>query len=32
MEVYVDDLLVKSRTPELHLDYLHDTCTVLKQY
>lgn len=32
MEVYVDDLLVKSRTPEHHLANLRESFVVLKCY
>ena len=32
MEVYVDDMLVKSREEFVHLDDLKETFTTLKQY
>ena len=32
MEVYVDDMLVKSRKVELHLDDLKETFNTLRKY
>ena len=32
MEVYVDDMLVKSKEESTHLDNLRETFTTLKQY
>ena len=32
MEVYVDDMLVKSRKAELHLDDLKETFNTLRKY
>ena len=32
MEVYVDDMLVKSKEELAHLDYFKETFTSLKQY
>ena len=32
MEVYVDDMLIKSREELVHLDDLKETFTTLKQY
>lgn len=32
MEVYVDDMLLKSNEEEIHLDDLKETFTTLRQY
>lgn len=32
MEVYIDDLLVKSGTMEQHLNYLREAFSILRQY
>ena len=32
MEVYVDDLLVKSKKEDSHLDYLRETFDTLRKY
>ena len=32
MEVYVDNMLVKSKKAELHLDYLRETFDILRKY
>ena len=32
MEVYVDDMLMKSRKEELHLDNLRETFDTLRKY
>ena len=32
MEVYIDDMLVKSKEESAHLDNLEETFTTLKQY
>ena len=32
MEVYVDDMLMKSRKEELHLDNLRETFDMLRKY
>ena len=32
MEVYVDDMLVKSKEEDTHLDVLKETFTTLRQY
>ena len=32
MEVYIDDMVIKSRERSQHIDHLHDTFVILRRY